>query len=531
MKHYGLEMEGPFFAEEVGTLPTFAAEYERRIFYVTTEKSFFGGSDTEFVRLQGVLNWTELIDTPDSFIGNSNRLVKSSATANELEFADIVQENFIHNSEFGIWSKGVMTVHGAELVQNHTFSADVLEWTGYASSLVSVAGGQDGNCLRITNTSATVGYAEQQVAGLLVGHLYTLHFWVKEIDYASVPWQVTLSGGINKVLSGTTTSGWVPVDYTFIAETTSVNIQLACNTPTLNYNIGYDIVSIQEYTQACITSDSLCADGFRKTNSLLTYREPSGPNTALGCSYSMKCVPTTINDSLIVHLKDSEKEKFVGSQITFGAWIKTTSGNNARLSITYNTGGSTPQELSSYHPGTGAWEWIELTTASTITATTNFEAAVKFVQNSGEIFISRIQIGIGTFIGTGNSRPKREFLWLEEEVDSTQLSGNSFSTLGSWQEVNLEADTNGALPNNIKSIYAKIQLRDSASSTGACGLLLSGKMPLVELRCSGLANDAIASGQGLQPCEPEGFIFYQTLASGASTLDVIEFKICGVELY
>jgi hypothetical protein len=59
------------------------------------------------------------------------------------------------------------------LIVNGSFSADTASWAGNGAALASIAGGYVGNCLRVTNSAAAVGFACQQI--MLPAGTYTLN--------------------------------------------------------------------------------------------------------------------------------------------------------------------------------------------------------------------------------------------------------------------------------------------------------------------------------------------------------------------
>jgi len=68
-----------------------------------------------------------------------------------------------------------------------------------------------------------------------------------------------------------------------------------------------------------------------------------------------------------------------------------------------------------------------------------------------------------------------------------------------------------------------VSVRDEASAANDCMLILGPTNAAgvgEAFRCSGLANDQYSSTRSWVPCDAAGDIYFQVVASGASTLDV-----------
>jgi len=81
------------------------------------------------------------------------------------------------------------------------------------------------------------------------------------------------------------------------------------------------------------------------------------------------------------------------------------------------------------------------------------------------------------------------------------------------------------LPEKIKAVYVRVFIRDSGSSGSSAVYFLlspnnnSGVGSLV-VRTTGLPNDAYAEGTGIVPCNSNGDIYFQCVATGTNTLDI-----------
>jgi len=79
---------------------------------------------------------------------------------------------------FSTGLKNILLGLTRDSVENGSFTADTSGWSAIDATLASVSGGQDGNCLQITNNTSAKGYAyqAQQVKN---GHRYMLELYHK----------------------------------------------------------------------------------------------------------------------------------------------------------------------------------------------------------------------------------------------------------------------------------------------------------------------------------------------------------------
>lgn len=105
---------------------------------------------------------------------------------------------------------------GGDLVVNGDFSTVTTGWSATACTVASVVGGESGNCLEITRTSATGQYAFQVIV-LTEGKRYKASVYVKSGTSGNETFKVSveeagLPGGSS---TSTTTAGWVQHTFTF----------------------------------------------------------------------------------------------------------------------------------------------------------------------------------------------------------------------------------------------------------------------------------------------------------------------------
>ena len=111
---------------------------------------------------------------------------------------------------------------------------------------------------------------------------------------------------------------------------------------------------------------------------------------------------------------------------------------------------------------------------------------------------------------------------LTAPLTSTSWDGDSFSTTA---KTLLDLSAVFTVPDYAKAILVSCFVRDSGSATTAnnTNLLLSPNNTAgqgVYFSCSGLANDAYGRGMAWVPCDANGDVYYQIIASGASTMDI-----------
>jgi len=334
------------------------------------------------------------------------------------------------------------------------------------------------------------------------------------------------------LITGTSSGSWVQYTAVFEATITATKPVLKKMTATAGTML-FDTVTLNEVTPGCVAADYLAMDGWYKDPTLDVYREHSGTNTKDGSFYSLKCAVTAADDYVTwplaaVRQTPTWLDRFAGRTVTFGAWVKTSTATHVYLDI-YD--GASHE--SARHTGGGGWEWIEAT--ATISATpTYFQLFIWGEQAAGDFYISQPMLVFGSAIGSGNySRPSGEIVWFEKAVpsnlldDTTSLSDTSATTL------NLEADSNGAIPKGAKAVSVALQARDSGSASGTAYLELqsdSTAKALVNVNPRGIANDALVTGQGWQPCNSDGDVQYVLEATGSGTFDSDNFEYHGVEL-
>lgn len=113
-------------------------------------------------------------------------------------------------------------------------------------------------------------------------------------------------------------------------------------------------------------------------------------------------------------------------------------------------------------------------------------------------------------------------VFLTSPLTSTSWDGDAYSTT---TKTKIDLSTVFGAPAGIKGILVRLVARDSGSSSGYCQLGLSpnntANSIAVQAYLQGVANDVYVSATGIVPCDANGDVYYQILASGTGTLDAI----------
>jgi len=198
------------------------------------------------------------------------------------------------------------------------------------------------------------------------------------------------------------------------------------------------------------------------------------------------------------------------------------------------TGVGATASYSAYHSGGGGWEWLEVTQ----TVATSSTYALFSIDSgiSTTAYYSQPMLVFGASIGEGNySRPPGEIVWFEQNVESNKFDSTTGWSDDGWSDLNVEADSNGAVPKGAKALMVQTKVNDSGSAAGAeANLQLTSDNANQNRNLAndvrGITNDATHMLSGQVPCNADGDIEYLISASGAGTLDIAHFNYIGVQL-
>jgi len=429
------------------------------------------------------------------------------------------------------------TAAGVDLVQNGEFESSTNGWAaGVGATLNSVAGGQVGNCLQVTCDGTANRYGYQNITGLTVGKIYKVVVYFKKGTASSgfIKIGTTENGTQYKSWTGLTDAAWTAYSHTF--EATATNVYITLGSEEANNTALFDEVCLYKITPCCTGADSKAHDQWFKYQYPDVYRDDEVIKD--GSLYALKLVPTAAHNYLRFpkahYYLEYYYKKFRGRTVTFGAWIKTSTASHARIKIDDSTGAT----YSSYHTGSGSWEWLEVS-RQIAAATTQFfiriyADASPSIDGSTIVYISQPMLVFSSVIGEGNYQFRNnEVIWLEKAIPSNQLEAYTGQSSQGPTLINLEADTDAMLPKGTKSIVVTSKVKDSASQNNDTLLKLSKSAAAESVYYndpSGKNNDKSNRVTGWQPLDEDGDYCFEIVASGAGTFDIEEFRYHAVQV-
>ena len=111
-------------------------------------------------------------------------------------------------------------------------------------------------------------------------------------------------------------------------------------------------------------------------------------------------------------------------------------------------------------------------------------------------------------------------VFLTTPLTSTSWDGDSFSTT---DKTLIDLSAVFGVPAGVKAVLVKVALRDSASASGLYYIQFSGVSSGTNYSLtleSPPINDRFGYGQGIVPCDANGDIYYNVIASGSGTMDI-----------
>ncbi len=368
-------------------------------------------------------------------------------------------------------------------------------------------------------------------AALEAGHIYKIELDINDGTAAGADIEGYFDDGAAQYgRIETTGAGWASVFWTFECATTTATGKVGFRIPT---SLGGNNIQIRRFScyeiRPCATNaDTVAFDGWDKDATIDIYREYSGTNSHDGSFYALKMVPTAAGDFVTwpgasLQSIGEHIDQFKGRPVTFGAWVKTSTEDHARLWLA----GSVGNTYSAYHQGDGNWQWLEVThefdQATTYALAQVRTSVVGDVDGTTIVYVSQPMLVFGWSLGEGMYQPRsQEIIWLRKKVDSNLFDFSGRST-GGYFTVNTEADSDARLPKGLKAFQGRYRIRDSGSfgfnahiniradATQAVGLSVT---------CGGIVNDYYTISLGWMTCNPSGDYEYELNASGALTLDV-----------
>lgn len=109
--------------------------------------------------------------------------------------------------------------------------------------------------------------------------------------------------------------------------------------------------------------------------------------------------------------------------------------------------------------------------------------------------------------------------FMAEALSSTSWDGDARSTTA---KTVIDMSAVFGIPAGVRAVLVLVSVRDSASAANDCALVLGPTADAdtgIYFDCSGQADDSWDRGMAIIPCNADGDIYYQVVASGAGTLD------------
>ena len=435
-----------------------------------------------------------------------------------------------------------------KLVKNGAFVHDIdppNDWTvAGGATLITEAGGVVGNRMRVTDDGTVWGFGWSANISLTAGKIYKLEVsagadvgdkYVIRIYSASYGGNIYDSGEIDGGGAGV----WDTVTATFECPLTAADWNVRLFARGGNDVAYFDEVTLYEITDGCTGADAKALDYWVKDATIDIYREHSGANTKDGSFYALKMVVVNASDFVrwpgAFYDKEEWYMQFQGRTITKGEWVKTSTANHAKLTITDSVGSTS----SSYHTGGGAYEWLEVTRTINGGATSFvvyiYGDVAGTIDGNTIIYISQSILAFQSSIGTGNYNPRQhEWIYFEKYVTSNKYENTTGWSDTAYADLNLEADSNAIIPKGAKAIMVHIEALDAGS-----GAIVDVHIHLRKDATSsrfftmcwgGRSNGVTAHLGGFQPCDINGDIQVEIEASGVGTLDITRFRYSGVQV-
>lgn len=111
-------------------------------------------------------------------------------------------------------------------------------------------------------------------------------------------------------------------------------------------------------------------------------------------------------------------------------------------------------------------------------------------------------------------------VFLTTPLTSTSWDGDAFSNTS---KTLIDLSSVFGVPAGVKAVLVKVALRDSASASGLYYIQFSGVSSGTNYSIVVEAppvNDRFGYGQGIVPCNANGDIYYNIIASGSGTMDI-----------
>ena len=400
-----------------------------------------------------------------------------SATTS-ISSPDPIRQNLLDNSGFGVWSQSELdqgtgtgrqsdwevgsAIHDDDCEDDDTGDYTTSDCTlTFTSSPGNGAEGSDGY-YTVTQTGGTYQHVDITLSGLVADRLYKFSIYIKNGTHTfDSSDQLKTYYGAEQFIETLELDGagdWTAASVIWRAVNTDDVVRLHVVLGS-GETVLIDNWHVHEVTPGCSLSHG--PDGWYTYSpvggsNLKIRREPTDDNTKDGAYYALRMSGAVQHDRLVwprfsaLYNDPGFYKQFAGRTVTCGVWAKTSTANDLRIRIydgvTYAT--------SSYHSGSGNWEWIEVSKTCSVN-TTKFYIGFQLANASpGTTYLSQPMLVFGNSIGEGNYCPKQgEFLPTREYI---QLRSYGSGTVTANESVNLEAQSSGKIPATAKAVFATL---------------------------------------------------------------------------
>ncbi len=477
----------------------------------------------------------DLLPIVDDSESETKKITLANLIASMLEAEKMAPyQNILTNSGFGVWSNSTLENYGAAIADDDCADDDTADWTKAGTAALSF----DTDHYEFS-TSGGEGRTSLGNLSFKAGHLYLIQCDIKDGTQAGATLQLKAYDGASHYTEVTTTAGWVTESCLFEAgSTTATGWAGIYETDDLSgNNIEIKNFTCYEVTPGCIAANALGPDGWsHHTSGVDLWREPNGDNTKSGSYFAMKITPALQDD--YVYFPNATiatfpfwYKRFQGKTLTFGAWVKSSTANDARIAIYTSEDGYT---YSSYHSGGGSYEWLEVT-ATVNAAASSLYAMIRFSNASpGTAYMSQPILVFGSSIGEGNySSTPGEWVYTEAPIIPADWTLTTSGISTGAAIINLEVQSKGMIPKGALAVLLLATARDSNSAGGGNCYIHFGRSSsnyyALRVDIDEIDDDLKISNSGIVPCDSNGDIYYSATATGSGTMDV-SLNIVGVQL-
>lgn len=230
-----------------------------------------------------------------------------------------------------------------------SISVTMSGWTATNATLASVAGGQSGNALEVTNVGTSYGLASQMVT-TVVNQNYTLSFYYKNGTGSSANYGVAATAvGIGIIASGSGLSSagaWAlkTINFKATSTTTFLWFQVVPNTDT--YTMLFDTISLKALTQTNLNGGfESIGTGETLGGELLSnpgFETAGGGGADVFGTWAEVTTAGTVEDETTIVKSGSHAAKLTASNTSSAAWVQNTITGltaGARYKLTFWTRG------------------------------------------------------------------------------------------------------------------------------------------------------------------------------------------------